>query len=178
MYILSFRFICVAFGSISCPWFEPFPTGSFLIGIPGKITAVLCSGLSEEFNICNIASFTLSYFKESLFSFAPEMSCGAGPWHGPIPLCPYVMLFPSSTLLLEARIKSPICLQGLWAAAAKDQSLYIRDKTHLDPSVACGILVCPPQKELVKLRMQGKKDILPLFCFSLLQPQGMALLFL
>lgn len=53
------------------------------------------------------ASFTSSRFKESPFSFAPEMPRGAGARHSPVPPCPQVMRFPLNTLQLEARIKSP-----------------------------------------------------------------------
>lgn len=48
-----------------------------------------CSGLSEGFSTHNIASFTLWHFKESWFSFALELSCGAGAQHGSITPCLY-----------------------------------------------------------------------------------------
>lgn len=75
--------------------------------------------------------------------------------HSMAPFPCVCMIFPLSTFLVEARVGFPTCLQRLWTAA-KDQPLYIRDKAHLSPSVACEILLCLTLKELVKLRYKAK----------------------
>lgn len=95
MYILSFVLIYVAFGISSYAVFEPCP----------KSKRQLPHGHSWEDHCClthvhnsvksliyaTLLPFIL-YFKASLFSFAPNMSCGAGQWHGAISLCPYATL--------------------------------------------------------------------------------------
>lgn len=153
-------------GRISRALFEPCPTGSSSWAFLGNsLLFFSCSGLTEAFNKHNIASFTLSYFKESWFSFAPELLCAAG--HSTAPFPCVRMIFLLSTFLVEARVGIPLCLQRLWAAA-KEQPLYIRDKTHLSRSVACEILVCLTLKESLKFRIRGKNDILPFFSSLLL----------